>query len=78
MKVKELVALLNSMDPELEVITDNARSKGYGKVLFAVVGIFDGEGEWDRDWSASEAMMDDDEWEQFKEDNKDVVCLGVG
>ena len=77
MKVKELIAELSKIDPNLEVIMQkDSEGNGYGPLSGADSNcIYDGEDVWNTDWTADEADMDEKDWELFKKENERCCVL---
>lgn len=74
MKVKELIEALMVLDPDMEVILQkDAEGNGYSPLAGADPdGIYIPETAWygyvyDSNWTAEEADMDEDEWEEMLE-----------
>jgi hypothetical protein len=80
MKVKELIEQLNSLDPEMDIyIQKDSEGNGFEKLSGAdpdgVLIQFDKyEFEiYDASWDATEADMDEDEWEEYKANPRVLV-----
>lgn len=72
MKVKDLLEKLNTLDPEMDIIIQkDSEGNGYSPLAGADPdGIYIAEATWyggvyDSNWSAEDADMDEDEWEEL-------------
>ena len=79
MKVKELIEQLQKEDPEkIIVLQKDPEGNGYREIC-GVDGnavFVEGDDEcYNTTWSAEEAGMDEDEWQEFKEMHTNCVVL---
>jgi hypothetical protein len=84
MKVKELKELLNEFDNELEIILQkDSEGNGYSPLSGADNNsVYIADSTWSGDvysanWSADDACMDDDEWEELLKRPRCVVLWPV-
>lgn len=78
MKVKELIEQLKDMDPELDVwLQKDPEGNGYENVYCVTDRFLIDENDdfWYLDWSASDADMKPQEWEEFKNSHSKVVMI---
>lgn len=76
MNVKELMEILKKEDPEKVIILS---SDPEGNMYRPVSSIrcnwfYDGDEAYDLEWDADEANLDEDTWEEFKEE-EDGKCI---
>jgi len=82
MKVKDLIKQLSEMDPELDVIMQkDAEGNGYSPcagadndAIYVAETTWSGE-VWTPSWSAEDADMEEDEWDEFKQKHPRCVVL---
>ena len=82
MKVKELIELLKEEDPEKIVIMQkDSEGNGYsplsgvdGNAVYLADSTWSGTA-YDIEWSAGDAGMEEEDWEQFKKDTPDCVIV---
>ena len=74
MKVKELLELLNTLDPEMGIIMQkDAAGNGFSPLAGADPdGIYIAETKWngtvyDSNWTAEDSDLEEDEWQEFLE-----------
>lgn len=84
MKVGELIKVLQNLDPEMEcVMQKDSEGNGFSPLAGADPdGIYIAESTWsgevyDSNWSADDADMDDDEWEEILSRPRCVVLFPV-
>lgn len=81
MKVKELVAFLGSVDQNSEVIlSGDAEGNNLSPLAEPSIGIYEPETTWygnffDVNWSAEDACMDEDEWQEKLDTSDRCVVL---
>jgi hypothetical protein len=84
MKVKELIAELETLDPNLDVILQkDSEGNGYspcagvdGDAVYRALNTWCGV-VYDTTWSAEDADMSEQEWEQFKEQPRVAVLYPI-
>ena len=84
MKVKELLSYLQSVDPELEIILQSdADGNGYSPLseintdcIYVAENTWSGE-VYSTKWSAEEAWMDPEEWQELLTYPKCVVLIPI-
>ncbi len=84
MKIRELIMLLEEMDMESEVILQkDSEGNGYSPLagvdndtVYVPESTWSGE-VYSTDWTAEDAGMDDDEWEEFLSKPRCVVLYPV-
>ena len=84
MKVKELIEVLQTLDPEMEcIVQKDSEGNGYSPLAGADShGIYIAETTWygdvyDSNWSAEDADMDEEEWEEILKMPRCVVLFPV-
>lgn len=84
MKVKELIEVLQELDPEMECIMQkDSEGNGYSPLAGADPdGIYIAETTWsgevyDSNWSAEDADMDEEEWEVMLKKPRCLVLFPV-
>jgi len=75
MKVKDLLEQLKELDPELNLYLQiDQEGNGYNEVRgIDPDNVMVGEDVYSTDWSADDACMDEDEWEELKNSPKCAV-----
>jgi len=84
MKVKELIQLLNEIDPNIEVILQkdsegNAYSPLRGidsNAVYIAKNSYSGD-VYNLNWNCEDADMDSDEWESLKQNNPCLVLFPI-
>lgn len=78
MKVKELIEELKKEDPEKDIILQkDPEGNGYSPIA-GIDGnaIYTDDYEvYDTEWSAGDALMEEDEWSAFKKEKKACIVL---
>ncbi len=83
MKVRDLLEILSTMDPETEVILQkDAEGNGYSPLYSVYPGIYVAITTWygevsDPDWSADDACLSPEEWKAIKHRPRCVVLRPV-
>ena len=74
MKVSELIDALKEFDGDLEVyLQEDPEGNGFDTLFSIGEGIWDGESMYDPEWSADDACMEREEWDDFK--RKELKCV---
>lgn len=75
MKVKELMKKLNKLDPESEVyLLKDPEGNGFNKPYYVDGNcVYYNEDIYSLSWSASDACLEEDEWDRLKSQIKCVV-----
>lgn len=84
MKVKDLINALSSIDPDVEVILQkDAEGNGYSPLRGAdSEAVYIADSTWSgevfsTDWSADDACMNEEEWNEIKAKSRCVVLYPV-
>lgn len=84
MKVKDLLEQLKDLDPEMEIIMQkDSEGNGYSPLAGAdPEGIYIAESTWsgdvyDASWTADDACMDEEEWEEIQAQPRCVVLYPI-
>jgi hypothetical protein len=77
MKVKDLLEQLKDLDPELDLYLQiDQEGNGYEEVRGVDPdNVMVGDSMYSTDWSADDACMDEDEWEELKNGPKCAVIF---